>query len=51
MLKFHNTLSGQIEEFQPLKNNEVRMYIYGSTVWNFARSDEIRNLLSEKEIG
>ena len=25
MLKFHNTLTNQLEEFQPLKNNEVEV--------------------------
>ncbi|HSK72171.1 MAG TPA: cysteine--tRNA ligase [Pyrinomonadaceae bacterium] len=42
MLKFHNTLSGQTEEFQPLKNNEVRMYVCGPTVWSFAHIGNFR---------
>lgn len=42
MLKFHNTLSNKIEEFQPLKNNEVKMYICGPTVWNFAHIGNFR---------
>ena len=35
MLRFHNTLTNKVEDFQPLKDNEVRMYICGPTVWNF----------------
>ncbi|MDQ3801331.1 MAG: class I tRNA ligase family protein, partial [Acidobacteriota bacterium] len=43
MLRFHNNLSGQIEEFQPLNDNEVRMYICGPTVWNFAHIGNFRS--------
>lgn len=42
MLRFHNTLTGQIEDFHPLKDNEVRMYICGPTVWNFAHIGNFR---------
>ena len=42
MLKFHNTLTGQTEEFQPLKNNDVRLYICGPTVWSFAHIGNFR---------
>jgi cysteinyl-tRNA synthetase len=42
MLKFHNTLSGQPEEFQPLNGNEVRLYICGPTVWSFAHIGNFR---------
>ena len=42
MLKFHNTLSGQIEEFQPLKEAEVSLYICGPTVWSFAHIGNFR---------
>ncbi len=43
MLKFHNTLSNQIEEFHPLNAGEVRMYICGPTVWNFAHIGNFRS--------
>ncbi len=43
MLKFQNTLSGQLEEFTPLKDNEVRMYVCGPTVWNFAHIGNFRS--------
>ncbi len=42
MLRFHNTLSNKIEEFQPLEGNRVRMYICGPTVWNFAHIGNFR---------
>jgi cysteinyl-tRNA synthetase len=42
MLKFHNTLSGQLEAFTPLSGNEVRMYICGPTVWSFAHIGNFR---------
>jgi cysteinyl-tRNA synthetase len=43
MLRFHNNLSGQIEDFQPLTEGEVRMYICGPTVWNFAHIGNFRS--------
>lgn len=45
MLKFFNTLTRQIEEFQPLNDNEVRMYICGPTVWNFAHIGNFRTFI------
>ena len=45
MLKFHNTLSNQLEEFHPLTDNEVRMYICGPTVWNFAHIGNFRTFV------
>jgi cysteinyl-tRNA synthetase len=42
MLKFHNTLSGQLEEFQPLNGNEVRLYVCGPTVWSYAHIGNFR---------
>lgn len=45
MLRFFNTLSRQIEEFQPLENNKVRMYICGPTVWNFAHIGNFRTFV------
>ena len=42
MLKFHNTLTGQLEKFQPLNDNEVRLYICGPTVWSFAHIGNFR---------
>lgn len=42
MLKFHNTLSGQLEEFHPLNEGEVKLYICGPTVWSFAHIGNFR---------
>ncbi len=42
MLKFHNTLSGQLEEFEPINIGEVRLYICGPTVWSFAHIGNFR---------
>jgi len=42
MLKFFNTLSRAIEEFHPLEEGKVRMYICGPTVWNFAHIGNFR---------
>ncbi len=42
MLRFHNTLTNNLEEFQPLDGNNVRMYICGPTVWNFAHIGNFR---------
>jgi cysteinyl-tRNA synthetase len=45
MLRFFNTLSRQIEEFRPLEDGKVRMYICGPTVWNFAHIGNFRTFL------
>ena len=45
MLRFFNTLSRQIEEFQPLEAGKVRMYICGPTVWNFAHIGNFRTFI------
>jgi cysteinyl-tRNA synthetase len=45
MLRFFNTLSRQIEEFQPLEDGKVRMYICGPTVWNFAHIGNFRTFI------
>jgi cysteinyl-tRNA synthetase len=45
MLRFHNTLSGQMEEFHPLVEGEVRMYHCGPTVYDFAHIGNFRSIL------
>lgn len=45
MLRFHNTLSNEIEEFQPLNDKAVRMYTCGPTVWNFAHIGNFRTFV------
>ncbi len=45
MLHFFNTLSRQIEDFQPLEDGKVRLYICGPTVWNFAHIGNFRTFV------
>jgi len=42
MLRFHNNLTDKTEDFIPLQNNEVKMYLCGPTVWNFAHIGNFR---------
>jgi cysteinyl-tRNA synthetase len=44
MLKFYNTLSGQLEEFRPISEGEVRLYICGPTVWDYAHIGNFRTM-------
>ena len=48
MLRFHNTLSGQLEEFRPMREGEVRMYYCGPTVWDFAHIGNFRSSTSSR---
>ncbi|MEO5859950.1 MAG: cysteine--tRNA ligase [Pyrinomonadaceae bacterium] len=45
MLRFFNTLTRQQEEFHPLEEGKVRMYICGPTVWNFAHIGNFRTFV------
>lgn len=45
-LKIFNTLSGEKEEFVPLKPGEVRMYVCGVTVYDSAHIGHARSLLT-----
>ncbi|HEX5706120.1 MAG TPA: cysteine--tRNA ligase [Pyrinomonadaceae bacterium] len=44
MLRFHNTLTGRAEEFRPAREGEVRIYICGPTVWDYAHIGNFRTL-------
>ncbi|MCA1632379.1 MAG: cysteine--tRNA ligase [Acidobacteria bacterium] len=44
MLKFFNTLSGQLEEFRPIREGKVGIYFCGPTVWDFAHIGNFRSL-------
>ena len=46
MLKFHNTLSGKFEEFQPIRQGEVRFYYCGPTVWDYGHVGNFRSALA-----
>ncbi len=41
-LRFYNTLSQQTEEFRPARDNTVRMYTCGPTVYDFAHIGNFR---------
>ena len=45
MLRFFNTLTRQVEEFHPIEEGHVRMYICGPTVWNFAHIGNFRTFI------
>ncbi|QQS49440.1 MAG: cysteine--tRNA ligase [Acidobacteriota bacterium] len=45
MLKLYNTLTSQVEEFRPLNPPEVRMYVCGPTVYDFAHIGNFRTFL------
>jgi cysteinyl-tRNA synthetase len=45
-LRLYNTLSGQIEEFRPLENNEVRMYSCGPTVYDYGHIGNFRTFVA-----
>ncbi|HYE16623.1 MAG TPA: cysteine--tRNA ligase [Pyrinomonadaceae bacterium] len=44
MLRFYNTLTGRLEEFRPITEGEVRLYICGPTVWDYAHIGNFRSL-------
>ncbi|MGH9404371.1 MAG: cysteine--tRNA ligase [Terriglobia bacterium] len=44
-LQLHNTLSGKTEEFQPLEDNEVRIYTCGPTVYDYAHIGNFRTFV------
>jgi cysteinyl-tRNA synthetase len=46
MLKIHNSLSGQKEEFRPLRPNEVRMYVCGMTNYDYIHVGHARMLVA-----
>ncbi|HEX9003068.1 MAG TPA: cysteine--tRNA ligase, partial [Blastocatellia bacterium] len=45
MLKLYNTLTNQVEEFKPLEENKVRLYVCGPTVHDFAHIGNFRTFL------
>jgi cysteinyl-tRNA synthetase len=44
-LRFYNTLSQQVEEFSPARDNTVRMYTCGPTVYDFAHIGNFRTFV------
>jgi cysteinyl-tRNA synthetase len=45
-LHLYNTLSGKIEDFQPLRDNEVRMYSCGPTVYDYGHIGNFRTFIA-----
>jgi cysteinyl-tRNA synthetase len=45
MLRIHNTLSGQIEEFRPMVEGEAKFYYCGPTVWDFGHIGNFRSMI------
>jgi cysteinyl-tRNA synthetase len=46
MIRFHNTLSGQVEEFKPLKPGKVGIYVCGVTVYDRSHIGHARALVT-----
>ncbi len=44
-IRFHNTLSGKVEEFIPLEAGKVRIYTCGPTVYDFAHIGNYRTFV------
>lgn len=45
MIKIYNTLTGKKEEFKPLVENEVKMYMCGPTVYDFFHIGNARSFI------
>ena len=45
-LRLFNTLSGKIEEFQPINDQEVRMYACGPTVYDYGHIGNFRTFVA-----
>jgi cysteinyl-tRNA synthetase len=45
-LRLYNTMSAQIEEFQPLRDNQVRMYACGPTVYDYGHIGNFRSFIA-----
>jgi cysteinyl-tRNA synthetase len=45
MIRFHNTLSGAVEEFRPLEPPRVRIYTCGPTVYDYAHIGNFRTFV------
>jgi cysteinyl-tRNA synthetase len=46
MLRIHNTLSGQLEEFLPLVAGEAKFYYCGPTVWDYGHIGNFRSAIA-----
>ena len=46
MIKLYNTLSQELEEFQPIAKDKVSMYVCGPTVYNYIHIGNARSIVS-----
>src|ERR1700691_560033 len=44
--RLYNTLSGKVEEFRPVLDNEVRMYACGPTVYDYGHIGNLRTFIA-----
>ena len=44
-MKFYNTLTNQVEEFKPIEENKVKMYVCGPTVYNYIHIGNARPIV------
>ena len=47
MLKIYNTLTRQIEDFQPIKSPEVGIYACGPTVYDYLHIGNMRRYVGD----
>src|SRR6266516_1086671 len=45
MIRFHDTFSGTEKDFQPIHPRQVRMYVCGPTVYDFAHIGNFRTFV------
>ena len=45
-LRLYNTLSGKVEEFQPIQDKQVRMYACGPTVYDYGHIGNFRTFVA-----
>ncbi len=45
-LRLYNTMSSKVEEFRPLRDNEVRMYACGPTVYDYGHIGNFRTFIA-----
>ena len=46
MLRFRNTLTGNVDEFRPMRDGEVGFYYCGPTVWNYGHIGNFRSAIA-----
>ena len=44
-MKFYNTLTNQVEEFKPIEENKIKMYVCGPTVYNYIHIGNARPIV------